>query len=132
MIFYKNYLNEDEFNFIKKNSILKKNFYSSYFGIFQSEIAVGFTSTLLRDKLGCNEKILSLDNTKNNLLSFPINGIFKLKNANFRKFEKRLDLLLNMKKKDYLKKIKDSANYIMEFDKKNSAIEKIKNSLFLD
>ena len=55
MNFYKKYLNKNDFNFLEKNSNLNQNSYSSYLGLFQSKLAVGAQSTLLRDKIGCKE-----------------------------------------------------------------------------
>ena len=57
--FYEMHLNKEELKFLISNTKTKKNHYSSYLMLFQSTLAVGMQSTLLFDKIGCKEKILS-------------------------------------------------------------------------
>jgi hypothetical protein len=97
--------------------------------LFQSKIAIGAQSTLLRDKIGCKEKILSLGVGDTSLYEFPINGICKLKNYDFSKFENRLNDIFQMNINEYLMKLDKPVNYVMEFDKNYSVIEKIRSSL---
>lgn len=127
--FYKKHLNKKDFDYLIKNSIFRKHKFSSYLGLFQSKIAVGCISTLLREKLGCNEKILCpVINTK--MLDFPINGICVLKKINFLAFEKRLNLIMKLNIQQYIKKNNKPIKYIMSFDKNLSTLKKIISNLF--
>ena len=128
--FYKKYLNKNDFNFLEKNSNLNQNSYSSYLGLFQSKLAVGAQSTLLRDKIGCKEKILSLGLDNEGLFEFPINGICKLKNLDYFEFENRMNLILSLNSEDYFAKIEEPINNLIEFDKNFSTIDKIIAKLF--
>jgi len=130
MNFYKKYLDENDFNFLIKNSSVNQNNYSSYLGLFQSKLAVGAQSTLLRDKIGCKEKILSTSIDNEGLFEFPVKGICNLKNLDYSDFEKRMNLILSMSSEDYFAKIDEPINNLIEFDKKFSAIDKIITELF--
>ena len=124
--FFKKYLNNDEFKYITNNSLEKTNKYTSYKAMFQSRVAVGNGSTMLREKLSVGEKILSCNLTPTNIYNFPIEGICSIKNCNFQQFEKRLLKIYSMSKKNYFSKMKKSNCYTVAYDKKNSAIKKIK------
>jgi hypothetical protein len=127
--FYKKYLKNDEFNFLINHSNTNSGPYPSYFGLFQSKIAIGAQSTLLRDKLGCEEKILSLNISDESLFKFPINGACYLENLEFSKFEKKLNDINLMSINEYLMKLGRSSDYVMKFDNNSNVIEKIKNDL---
>ena len=124
--FFKKYLNNDEFKYITNNSLEKTNKYTSYKAMFQSRVAVGKGSTMLREKLSFGEKILSCNLTPTNIYNFPIEGICSIKNCNFRQFERRLLKIYSMSKKSYFSKMKKSNCYTAAYDKKNSTIKKIK------
>ena len=131
--YYKKFLDDSEFNFLINNKIEKQNIYDAYLGLMQSKVAIGSQSTLLRDKLGCQEKILSLNLPLIKILDFPINGICKLNNSNYKEFEIRLDDILQMSIDEYLIKLDKPTSYVMEFEKKESAIDKVikKLSIYL-
>ena len=50
MNFYKTNLDDHEFDFLINNKTVKKNIYSSYLALFQSNIAIGCQSTMLLQK----------------------------------------------------------------------------------
>ena len=127
--FYKKYLNNQEFEFLLKNLNEKKNALSSYFGLFQSKIAVGAQSTLLSEKIGCKEKVLALGVENENLYDFPLNGICKLNDFDSNTLERRLDLIFKKNIAEYLQEINKPVNYVMEYDSNFSAIEKIRSYL---
>ena len=128
--FYKKNLNKIEFEYLIKNSIKKKtNSYSSYFGLFQSKVAVAGNSTLLREKLGSHEKILCMVPNKS-VLNFPIDGVCKLNNFKYLNFEKRMNLIMNMSIKDYLKRLNKPTNFVMNFNKNLSTIKIVKQIFF--
>lgn len=58
------------------------------------------------------------------IFDFPINGICKLKNYNYSKFENRLDKLLKMTIDEYLDQLDKPTSYIMEFNKETNAVQK--------
>lgn len=127
--FYKKYLNNSDFNYLMDNLNPKENYFSSYFAIFQSKVAVATQSTLLRDKIGVGEKILSCNLTKFKLHDFPINGICKINNCSYEQFEERLSKIMNISTKEYFEKIDKNKNYVMEFKNKFGALEEIKKEL---
>ena len=92
MKFYREHLSNDNFNYLVNNMVLKtaENKYSSYSAIFESKVAIGTASTLLKDKIGCGEKILSCNLTPTQLWDFPVKGIYSIKNCDYKIFEKRL------------------------------------------
>ena len=63
MDFYKNFLDQSEIDYLNSNTYQDHGTFSSYMGVFQSKVAVGTQSTLLREKIGCGQKILSVDLT---------------------------------------------------------------------
>ena len=127
--FYKKYLDKSDFDYLMNNFNEKKNFFSSFQAIFESKIAVAAQSTLLRNKIGLNEKILSCNLTNFKIYDFPINGVCTINNCNYEDFENRLQKILNMSIKDYFYNIDRDKSYIMTFDKELSTIDKIKKKI---
>ncbi|MDC0628765.1 hypothetical protein OAP04_04260, partial [Pelagibacteraceae bacterium] len=78
----------------------------------------------------CKEKVLSLNINNKGLFEFPINGICKLKKLDFTEFESRLNNISHMNINEYLSKLDRPVDYMMEFDKKSSVIEKVRNNLY--
>ena len=130
--FYKKYLNDSDFNYLIEN-LNEKKIFSSYRAIFESKIAVGTQSTLLKDKIGFGEKILSCNLTNFNIgegtYNFPLEGICSINNCSYDDFENRLLKILNISNKDYFKQIYKDKSHIMEFDDNLSAIKKIRSSI---
>ena len=127
--FYKKYLDKSDFDYLMNNFNEKKDFFSSFQAIFESKIAVAAQSTLLRNKIGLNEKILSCNLTNFKIYDFPINGVCTINNCNYEDFENRLQKILNMSIKDYFYNIDRDKSYIMTFDKELSTIDKIKKKI---
>ena len=107
----------------------KINEHSSYFPLFQSKIAIGTQSTLLKDKLSCKEKILSLNLQKTNIYDFPISGVCSLKNCSYEEFKERVNMIFSMSDKEYFLNISKNFNNLIEFSKDENVIDKIKNSI---
>ncbi len=127
--FYKKHLNQKEFNYLLANFSDKKDAYSSYFAVFQSHIAIACQSTLLRDKIGLGQKILSCNLTKFKLYDFPINGLCTLNNCSYDEFEKRLNNIINLSDDEYFKSLNKDKDHVMAFDKNQSTIEKIRSEI---
>ena len=80
--YYRKFLSQRDFTYLTKNLIkVKRNKYNSYSLIHESRVAIGVCSTMLRDKISLNGKILACNNTKLNLYNFPISGICSINNA---------------------------------------------------
>ena len=126
---YKKYLDKSDFDYLMNNLNEKKDFSASFQAIFESKIAVAAQSTLLRNKIGLNEKILSCNLTNFKIYDFPINGVCTINNCNYEDFENRLQKILNMSIKDYFYNIDRDKSYIMTFDKELSTIDKIKKKI---
>ena len=129
MNFYKKYLDKSDFDYLMNNINEKKYFFSSYQAIFESKIAVAAQSTLLRNKIGLNEKILACNLSNFKIYDFPINGVCRINNCNYEDFENRLQKILNLSIKDYFYNIDRDKSYIMTFDKELSTIDKIKKKI---
>ena len=127
--FYKKYLDKSDFDYLMNNLNEKKDFLSSFQAIFESKVAVAAQSTLLRNKIGLNEKILACNLTNFKIYDFPINGVCTINNCNYEDFENRLQKILNMSIKDYFYNIDRDKSYIMTFDKELSTIDKIKKKI---
>jgi len=127
--FYKKYLNKNNFDYLMKNLNPKENFFSSYFAIFQSKVAVATYTTLLRDKIGVGEKILSCNLTQSSLFDFPLNGICSIQKCSYQEFEQRLKKIMTISSDEYFKEIEKDRKYIMEFNGDYGAINFIKNEL---
>lgn len=123
--FYKKYLKKIDFDYLLKNIYPKENFFSSYFAIFQSRVAIGTQSTLLRDKISIGEKILSCNLTRFTLFDFPLKGICEINNCSYKEFETRLKEVLNIPVEKYFKKIHKDKKYLIDFNGKFGAINKI-------
>lgn len=122
--FYKHYLDKKEFEFLILNSNNKKNFYSSYLILLQSTLAIGFYTTLLLDKIGFKEKILSCNFTDLKFFDFPISGICSMNSFNYNEFSSRAKLIMSLQNEEYLKRLDRNPNYVMTFDKEENVIEK--------
>ena len=126
------YLSKEYVNYIKENTCSRdtdKNFYNNYQALFESKVAIGVSTTMLREKLGCRNKILSCNLTGADVLNFPINGICSLINSNYNEFEERLSKILEMSEEDYFKNINRPVNQLVNFDKNSSMIYKLKKDL---
>ena len=129
MNFFKRYLNKDNFEYLLANLNPKENFFSSYVALFQSRVAVGTQSTLLRDKIGVGEKILSCNLTGLKIQDFPLKGICTINNCSYEQFEQRLKEILNISTEEYFSKIDKDKKYITEFHSEFGAIDKTKEEI---
>jgi surface carbohydrate biosynthesis protein len=128
--FYKKYLTTNEFKYLLKHKVDRdmENF-SSYRLVYESEIVVGNRSTLLKEKLCTGGKILSVNLTKSNLWNFHIRGICSMNDCSYEEFEQRLLYIKKIGKIEYLKKIKKSYLYFMNYNRNLSVIKKVKDSI---
>ncbi|MDC0545061.1 hypothetical protein OAO00_01010 [Pelagibacteraceae bacterium] len=127
--FLKPHLNKQQLEYLLLNINKKNNIYSSYEALLQSKIAVGWQSTLLFDKIGLHEKILSCNFSNFKPWDFPINGICNLKDKDYQSFVERLNLILSLNNQDYFNKLEKNPNFVMNFDRNESVVEKTKKIL---
>ena len=97
--------------------------------MLQSKVAVGWTSTLLSDKIGLSEKILSCNFSNFEAWDFPLDGICSFKDKDYQSFSERLKLILDLNHLDYFNKIEKNPNFVMNFDKNESVVEKTRKIL---
>ena len=117
MNWYREFLDENEFNFLIKNSTpVSKTSFSSYKAIHQSEISIGTHSTLLREKLALKGKILACNFTPLQHFDFPIKGFCFLKDPSFEEFERRALKILKIDEKEYSTKINNAQLIRIEED----------------
>jgi len=128
LVFYKKHLNDIELNYLVSNAMEKSKF-SSYMAMFQSDIAVGCASTMLRENLGTGGKILSCNCVDSDILDFPIEGICSIKNCNFQEFEKRLLDIHSISKENYFSRLSKDKNYVMEYNEKISTTEILRKKI---
>ena len=138
MQFYKNNLSSDEFQYLVKNMYKKKkssfsNFfqkdYSSYFSIFESRVAIGMMTSMLREKLALGGKILACNFTNLNIFDFPIKDFLFLKETKFDIFEKRLMTILKLSEKEFFKRLGFKKNYVIVNLNESKTIYKINKIL---
>jgi surface carbohydrate biosynthesis protein len=122
--FYKNYIS-DEFYITPRS----KEKFSSYISTQKSNLVIGMVSTLLRENLGANKKILSCNFTSDQRHDFPVNGICNLKSDNSDNFEKTVLKILKFSEKEYFNNISKNKNYVMEYNSNNHAYNLIKNRI---
>ena len=125
--FYKKYLDKNEYKYLLNNYNKREDIYSSFNVLFQSTIAVGCQSTLLKDKIGRKEKILSCNLTNYDTYNFPIKGLCSVNNCDYKDFSTRLKRIKEMSLADYFQDI--NPEQIMVYDPKESTIQKIKSVL---
>ena len=125
--FYKKYLDKNEYEYLLDNLNKKKDNYGSFNVLFQSSIAVGCQSTLLKDKISRKEKILSCNLTNFDMYNFPIKGFCSINNCDYKMFSTRLKRIKEMSLAEYFQDI--NPEQIMVYDPKESTIQKIKSVL---
>ena len=93
--------------------------------MMKSELTIATYSTILRENLSLGRKSLSVNFMKNDIFEFPIDGIFKQTDCSYDEFESKLNEILKLDSKEYLKKIKNNHQFLMKFDNEFSTIDKI-------
>ena len=132
--FYKHYLKDHEFKIFQG----PRRHYPSYRNVIESNLTIGYVSTLLRESFSYKKKILSCDFLGSKRLTFPGTGIklkedslFILKGNSYEEFEKRVISLLKMSNKDYFNRLGSNVNFIMfpKTDTTKAIRKKINNLL---
>ena len=115
----KKQLTKNEYNFFISNSSEKNSYkYSSYFSVFQSQLTIASSSTMLKERLGTGGKVLACNYTNLNFNDFPVKGIcFLKKKKDYETFSTRVDKILSLSKKSYFSRLDKDKKYVLNFNK---------------
>ena len=75
---------------------------------------IGHISTILREAIAFNKKILSCNFTEHPDIIFPTNGLCVLQNVSYELFEERVLKILNMSENEYFDQLKTKKDFIMK------------------
>lgn len=119
LLFYKTFLEQDDYNFLIENSSLNfnKDRYLTYDLILKSNLSISAFSTLIREHMSIGRKAISINFMKNDLFNFPINGDCKLGECEYDNFKYHIDKVLALKEVDYLNSFDMPASYLMQYNK---------------
>ena len=128
ILFYKKYLMNYDYKISQSTS---RHEFFSYQNIMQSKLVIGHISTMLRETLAFDKKVLQCDFTGHPDVIFPGNELCTLQNTSFHTFEEKVLKILSMKKDEYFKKLGDKKNFIMETSKNTADVvrKKLKDYL---
>ena len=131
LLFYKNYLNSDDYEFLINNSTLKmeKNRYLSYNVMLKSNLSVSSFSTMISEHLAVKRKIMPINFMQNKIFKFPINGKFVIENCTYEYLEKKISEALKLNEVDFINSFDNNTKYLMKYDTDQSTISKIKEIL---
>tara|TARA_Y100000590_G_scaffold462226_1_gene625819 strand:- start:1848 stop:3125 length:1278 start_codon:yes stop_codon:yes gene_type:complete len=108
--FYKEYLKNYDFEILPGSYLV----YSTYQNVMQSRMIIGHISTILREAIAFNKKILSCNFTEHPDIIFPTNGLCVLQNVSYELFEERVLKILNMPENEYFDQLKTKKDFIMK------------------
>jgi surface carbohydrate biosynthesis protein len=126
--FFKKYLSEDEFIYLKNNFLsTNRNKYTPYKAIHETNVLTGVVSTMLQDKLALDGKILVCNFTNYKTWDFPIKNFCFLRKPSLENFQQRLGIILKLSNKKYLSYLKNKK--LIYFNKQKSTIQLINQHL---
>lgn len=131
LLFFKNFLNSNDYEFLINNSTLKmkKNRYLSYEIMLKSNLSVSSFSTMISEHLAVRRKIMPINFMQNKFFKFPINGKFVIENCTYEYLEKKISEALKLDEVDFINSFDKSTKYLMRYDTNYSTIFKIKEIL---
>ena len=103
----------------------KFDFSSSYDAINTSKIVIGPPSTILREALSHNAKVLCCEISPESEGIHPFDGFCYLENFNYQQFEKRLNHFLDINTENYYKKLNRKLDYYMKKENTSLLIKKL-------
>tara|TARA_Y100000590_G_C15745157_1_gene1021725 strand:+ start:1903 stop:3288 length:1386 start_codon:yes stop_codon:yes gene_type:complete len=123
--FYKHYLKDYDFEISRADK--DKNFnpmtdlsYNSYIKVMESKLVIAVFSTMLREAISFEKKILFFDTTGHPDVAFPgpdiefpKDSICKLNEPSYELFEERVLKILSMSSEEYFSKIGKDKSFIM-------------------
>ena len=90
-----------------------RNSWNSYQRIMQSNLIVGHHTSLLREAISLNKKVLCCNFTGSKYLKFPSEGLCQLKKNTYSAFKVRAMKILSMSNEKYFLNLKQNKNFIM-------------------
>ena len=117
--FYKHYLKDYDF---KISSDVKKTSFNlaSYINVMESKLVIAIASTLIREAISFEKKILFFDTTGHPDMEFPGSGIefpkdsiCILKEPSYELFEERVLKILSISNEEYFSKLGKEKSFIM-------------------
>lgn len=127
--FYRKYLDRNDFKYLMNQINENTHHFSSHLAMYQSQIAIGMQSTLLREKISIGEKILACHFSNFEIYNFPIDGICKLNDCDYTYFEKRLKKIFSLNSKEYLDQIENDKSYLIQLNKNQEMIENVRKKI---
>lgn len=130
--FFKKYLSKSEFNFLLKNSISKtsQDKYISYLKIYESNVTVSCATSMLREALSLNKKIMVCNASPFKIFDFPLKEFFFIKEPSYKEFKKKLNIILSLNEKKYFDMLGKKRNYMIVDSNKIDANDEVNK--FLD
>ena len=120
--FYKKYM-------VCDFEIQLNNGWKSYELSSKSNLTIGAVSTLLRETLSLNNKILSCNFFNHDAWNFPLDGICNLKDVSYSEFKKRVQEILSLSFDKYEEKLSRNISYLMDIDTNELTTKKLKNRI---
>ena len=116
--FYKHYLKNYNFEIFQSPEETQK--YSSYINIMQSKLTIALWSTMLREAISFEKKILSFNTTGHPDVifpgpdvTFPQESICILTKPSYELFEERVLKILSMTNKEYFSQLGKEKSFLM-------------------
>ena len=116
--FYKHYLKNQNFEIL--HSPKDTRIYSSYINVMQSKLAIALWSTMLREAISFEKKILSFNTTGHPDVifpgpdvTFPQESICILTKPSYELFEERVLRILSMTNKEYFSQLGKEKSFLM-------------------
>jgi surface carbohydrate biosynthesis protein len=91
------------------------NIFGSYQTISNSNVVVGFSSTLISEAFGLNKKVLRIDFSDSNDIN-DYEDMILIKNPTYEELAERLNQLMVETYESYLKRTKEYASYVMNYN----------------
>ena len=99
----------------------------------KSKVVIGTMSTMLRENLALKGKSFACNYLKTDIFDFPIKGLCFTKKEDYLSFEKKLNKIISISHKDYLKNLSKNPTYIINPNtlKKQNTIHLVRSELNL-
>ena len=116
--------------FFKNNNVeifwrkSETDYLTSYHNISSSEVVIGTPSTLLREAMTYNAKVLCSEYYPFDRDAHPFAGYNYMGEFSYEQFKEKIDHLLQISSEEYFKKTKYSKNYYME---NSNLVQLVKN-----
>lgn len=93
--------------------------FTTYGLVDRSAVSIAFISSALQEGMGRGNRVLFCNFTGDQLWSFPIDGIWRLNDATYEAFERRMLELLEMSDAEFQRLSSPIKSQVMNYDEKN-------------